>query len=385
MVLVCRRIRGKAWGMKHSNPPPWLPGQGTTVVVVSDSPALQGEVGRVCAAAAVGLVTAETLEASAELWSGAAAILIGSDVRGALAGWRGPTIVVGAATDAEQMWRQASLLSADRVAVLPESAQWLANYLTRLREPALHSGVIGVMGGCGGAGASTLAALLAAGACARGQESLLIDGDEWGGGLDLAIGMQDLPGLRWRDLLNASGAINPEQLAASLPRAHGISLVSWQLGAVDVPAAGIGPAIAEVLKASSEAFETVVVDLSRSADGVSNLAGYCDAYVVLVPARARATVAARALIAALPSVPVGVVVRGPVGEGVDARMVADALGHPCLGVYPTLRRLRELPEPGRLGEMIRVRKLRSLIEGILGWADGDTAAPRRGMGEGGRN
>lgn len=338
-----------------------------------------------CAAAAVGLAVAETVEASVELWNGAAAILIGSDARGALAGWRGPTIVVGPATDAEQMWRQASLLSADRVAVLPESAQWLANYLTRLREPAVHSGVIGVLGGCGGAGASTLAALLAAGAAARGQESLLIDGDEWGGGLDLAIGMQDLPGLRWRDLLNASGAINPAQLAASLPRAHGISLLAWRIGAFDVPATGIGAAIAEVLKASSEAFETVVVDLSRSADGVSNLAGYCDSYIVVVPAKARATAAAGALMAALPSVPVGVVVRGPVGEGVDASMVADSLGHPCLGVYPTLRRLRDLPEPGRLGEMIRVRKLRFLIEGILGWADRENASPRRGAGEGGRN
>lgn len=385
MVLVRRRVQAKTQGMKQNNSPPWLPGQGTTVVVVSDSPALQGEVGRVCAAAAVGLAVAETVEASVELWNGAAAILIGSDARGALAGWRGPTIVVGPATDAEQMWRQASLLSADRVAVLPESAQWLANYLTRLHEPAVHSGVIGVLGGCGGAGASTLAALLAAGAAARGQESLLIDGDEWGGGLDLAIGMQDLPGLRWRDLLNASGAINPAQLAASLPRAHGISLLAWRIGAFDVPATGIGAAIAEVLKASSEAFETVVVDLSRSADGVSNLAGYCDSYVVVVPAKARATAAAGALMAALPSVPVGVVVRGPVGEGVDASMVADSLGHPCLGVYPTLRRLRDLPEPGRLGEMIRVRKLRFLIEGILGWADRENASPHRGAGEGGRN
>lgn len=353
---------------------PWLPERGTTVMVISCSPALQGEVGRVSAAAAVGLVIAETVEQSGGRWGGVAAILIGSDVAGGLPGWRGPTVVVGPAEDAGRMWLQASRLGADRVAVLPDSAQWLANYFTRLREPAAGAGVVGIVGGCGGAGASTLAALVAGHAAARGTRVLLVDGDPWGGGLDAAVAADDLPGLRWPDLLHASGAINPEQLAASLPQLAGMSLLSWP--AADVGGTGDDMAAAaagEVMQAAREAYGLVVVDVGRSAESVVGLGVHCDGFVLLVPGRLRAAAAAGRVLQALPAAPVGLVVRGPLHDGVDPHLVADAVGVPRLGFFPQLKGMQDALDAGRLQDMARRRKVRRLAEGILGWLEGESA------------
>ena len=88
--------------------------------------------------------------------------------------------------------------------------------------------MVGIVGGCGGAGASTLAMLVAAGAVKRGVRTLLVDGDPWGGGLCSALSADEVPGMHWPELLQASGAINPEQLAASLPYFAGLAVLSWE-------------------------------------------------------------------------------------------------------------------------------------------------------------
>ncbi|MCC9068033.1 septum site-determining protein Ssd [Arthrobacter cryoconiti] len=351
---------------------PWLPASATAVLVITGSLALQSEVGRVAGAAAVELVIAETVEQSGGRWDGIAAILIGSDRSGTLPGWRGPTVVVGPPEDTAQMWRQATRLGADRVAVLPDSAQWLANYLTRLREPDVGGRVVGVIGGCGGAGATTLAALLAAASAARGTRSLLVDGDAWGGGLDSAVAGGDAPGLRWPDLFNASGAINPEQLAAALPKMGEMSLLSWAPTNVEASASRRDAAAAtrEVIRAARDAFGLVVVDLGRSSDSVANLGVHCDGFLLVVPGRLPAAVAAANVRSALPLAPVGLVVRGPLVEGVDAELVAAAVGVACVGVFPQLRKVGDMLEEGQLYEVAVGRKMRRMIDSVLAWMSG---------------
>lgn len=340
-------------------------------MAISASPALQGEVGRVSAAAGVGLVIAGTVEQSGGMWDGVAAVLLGSDVTGGLPGWHGPTVVVGPVEDSAGMWLQASRLGADRVAVLPDAAQWLANYLTRLRDPAFGAGILGVVGGCGGAGASTMAALLAAGATARGTTALLVDGDRWGGGLDVAVAGQEVPGLRWPDLLNASGAINPEQLAASLPRIAGLSVLSWGAeGGQPLGDSRSMAAASEVMRASRDAYGLVMVDVGRSPEAVAQLGAHCDGFLVVVPGRLRAAAAARQMVQALPAAPVGVVVRGPLRDGVDADLVAAAVGMPCVGVMPPMRKVGEMLEAGGVLDAARGRRMRKLVDGVLAWMAG---------------
>lgn len=87
-----------------------------------------------------------------------------------------------------------------------------------------------VVGACGGAGASTLATLLAMRAASRpggrGGPVALVDLAGAGGGLDVLLGVEEVPGARWGDLEAVRGSVRPEDLAGVLPRGHGIELLS---------------------------------------------------------------------------------------------------------------------------------------------------------------
>ena len=354
------------------------------MLLLSCGSELQGAVGRVCAAAAVELIIVETVERVAGRWDEVAAVLLDASLApteaGRLGGWKGPTVIVGFVQNGGQAWQRAEQQRADGVAILPDSAPWLANYLGRLRNSVPGGAVVGVMGSGGGVGASTLAVLLASEAAARGTRTLLVDGDEWGGGLSTAFSAQHLPGVRWPDLLRTSGAINPEQLAASLPQLGGVALLSWP-GAVqpDAPPQ-TSAAVGEVVRAARAAYGLVVVDVARNPASLAALAPHCQGLAIVVSARARAAAATLALIPQLPSVPLTAVVRGPLGEGLDAAMVAGAVGLPLSGQFPHARRVAEACEAQRFGELLRHRRLRTLLSALLSWLAGDAS----GAGQGGR-
>lgn len=376
------------------------------MLLLSAAVELQGAVGRVCAAAAIELIVGEALEQVAGRWDDVAAVLLDSavladaSVDAGLAGWRGPTAVVGFASDTAQMWRQAERLGADKVAILPDCAPWLANYLSCLRNPASGAGVVGIVGGCGGAGASTLAVLVAAEAAGRGTRTLLVDGDPWGGGLCTALSGQDTPGLRWPELLRASGAINPEQLASALPQLAGLSLLSWETGQIQEPAPAMSfaatatventltaapsqprTAAGEVMRAARGAYGLVVVDLGRNPDSFTTLALHCNGVVMVIPAQMRAAAAALNLLDLLPPMPVAAVVRGPIREGLDAMMVASAVGLPLVGRLPQLRGVTEALESQRLPELLRRRPVRTLVANVLEWMAGDVPERNRSWGK----
>lgn len=391
---------------------PWLPRRDTTVLLLTAAPELQGEVGRISAAAAVELLIGQSLEQMTVQWDDVAAVLVDSAVDVGLAGWRGPTAVVGFAQDAAQMWRQAARLGADRVAILPDSAQWLADYLACLGSPSPGAGVVGIVGGCGGAGASTVSVLVAAEAAARGTRTLLVDGDRWGGGLSAGMPAQDHPGLRWPELLGVSGSINPEQLAAALPHVGTLSFLSWDSrGRLDMETATAakaaasgsritaahqprmpstaGPqeppqgqsAVTEVMRAAKGAFGLVLVDVGRTPEAFRTFGVHCSGLLVVVPARARAVAAALAMLEALPPMPVAVVVRGPVAEGLDAAMVADGMGLPLVGEFPRLRGAAAGLDPQRLPELLRRRRVRMLAASALEWMAGDMPLAGRPRGK----
>ncbi|MGI8762274.1 MAG: pilus assembly protein FlpE [Jatrophihabitantaceae bacterium] len=190
--------------------------------------------------------------------------------------------------------------------------------------------VIGVLGGSGGVGASSFAAVLAAVA----TRSVLVDLDPVGGGVDVALGIEDVPGARWSGLRLDGGRLDPVLLAEGLPR--------W--GRVPVLAADVAPpapaAIEQVLDAAAE-LGTAVLDLPRApCASREGAARRCTLVVAVVAARVRDLAAARAVLASLPpGVPVGAVVR----RGAFAPDESAALaGAPLLGVLPALTRAREL-------------------------------------------
>ncbi|MBI9115972.1 septum site-determining protein Ssd [Sanguibacter suaedae] len=218
-------------------------------------------------------------------------------------------------------------------------------------EGAARSGPhLGVVGACGGAGASVLAAALARVAARADDRALLVDGDARGGGLDVLLGIEDDPGLRWPDLHAARGEVSAEDVVPLLPAWHGVRVLSadrtrpWAL-TPDVPT--------DVLRALQRTGDVVVHDL-RAPD-LAAWADRCTAVVVVARCDLTSVAGAVALRDALGATPAGLVVRGPAPGRLGAHDVADATGLPLWG---EVRRDRALPGAVERGEGPPVRARR---------------------------
>jgi secretion/DNA translocation related CpaE-like protein len=303
-------------------------------------------------------VVADAVEA-ARYWDSSAAVLVGSDVRELPPRRRAPAVLVGLNGEGDSLWHLAAALGAERVAVLPDAAAWLAEYLSRSRSPQAGGLVLGVTGGCGGAGATTAAIWIAQAAAGMGVRVLLVDGDPWGGGLELALAAEELPGLRWPDLSEASGSIDPGQLADSLPLTGGFSSLSWP-GSRDRAAPVDAAATGGVLDAARRGYELVVVDIGRGAEPLHAFAWDCDRLLVVLPAQLKAAVATARLLQELPPVEAALLVRGKTGAALDSALIADAVGLPVHGRVPDLRGVTGASESGRLLELGKRRSVRPL-------------------------
>lgn len=188
--------------------------------------------------------------------------------------------------------------------------------------------MIGVLGGSGGVGASTFAAVLTSVA----GPATLIDLDPVGGGIDVLLGIDGLPGARWSGLQTDGGRLDPEVLAAGLPRWHATAVL-----AADVAPAA--EAVAEVVTAAAGC-GSVVLDLPRAPAPLRDAGLACCDLVVLVAAATdvRSLAAARAVVRSLPDLPVGLVLRR---GGIGVAEAVDLLGLPLLGVLPPVDRPAE--------------------------------------------
>jgi hypothetical protein len=179
--------------------------------------------------------------------------------------------------------------------------------------------VLGVLGGHGGVGASSFAAVLAwvAG-------GVLVDLDPVGGGLDVLLGIETVPGARWSGVQVDGGRLDPAAVRSGLP----------QWGTVPVLAVDRAPppgAVGEVVRAGA-ASGCVVLDLARG-PGALRSAGVaeCDLVVLVAGARVRQVAAAHAVLASLGDVPTGLVLRR--GE-VPVRDATELIAAPLLSVLP---------------------------------------------------
>lgn len=348
----------------------WLPdAAGAEVLLVTGYDFLKGEVERIVAAAGGQLRVVADVADAARYWDAAAAVLVGSDVRELPPRRRAPAVLVGLNGEGDSLWHLAAALGAERVAVLPDAAAWLAEYLSRSRSPEAGGLVLGITGGCGGAGATTAAVWIAQAAAGLGVRALLVDGDPWGGGLELALAAEETPGLRWPDLSDASGSIDPEQLADSLPVAGGFSFLSWP-GSRDRQAPMDAATAGGVLDAARRGYELVVVDIGRGAEPVRTFAWDCDRILVVVPAQLKAAVATARLLHELPPVETALLVRGKAGAALDGGLIADAVGLPVQGRVPELRGVTAAGENGRLLDVGKRRSVRHFAATILDLLDG---------------
>ncbi|WP_104180670.1 septum site-determining protein Ssd [Arthrobacter sp. B0490] len=346
----------------------WIPtARGRPVVLVGGSQYVQDQVARACAATGVSPAFVAGLPEGVAL--DPAVLLLGSEQ--ATEGWAGhqELVVVGSADDDARVWAAAANLASSRVVILPQGAGWLAEHLGRRLNPVAAGSVVGFLGTAGGCGVSTFAFWCARDLARGGRPTLLVDGHPLGGGLDLALGLEEHPGVRWHDLQELRGTLNAEQLRSALPTDGNLSVLSHSAGPPS-GSAGMGSGAA-VLDAARGAFEVTLVDLDGRSPARS-LASACDHLVLLVPSRPRSVAALEGLLPVYGSVPVTVVLRGPVLDGLDPWHVAELAGRP--GPLPYLPLVRGAPAAEAAGRMLGFalpRKVRKLVGSVCAGLEPD--------------
>jgi secretion/DNA translocation related CpaE-like protein len=237
------------------------------------------------------------------------------------------------------------------------------------RDDGRRGTVVAVMGARGGAGASLFAAALALTA----SDALLIDADPWSGGIDLAMGSEAAPGLRWPDLVLQGGRLSYPALREALPRHHGITVLSsGRQGGGDI---GAGP-LAAVIDAGCRGGATVVCDLPRRATAaVETALDAADLVVLMTPADVRSCAAAATIGPWVSDTNpnVGVVVRGPAPGGLRSAEVARIVGLPLLAAMRPQPRVADALERGGL-RLRRRSPLAAAARRVLGVLEQHPAA-----------
>ena len=251
---------------------------------------------------------------------------------------RRPGVLVVLTREPEaEVWSAAVEVGAERVVVLPRDETWLVERVaSAVRGPGRPGWVAAGGSCCGGAGASTVATALALAAAPEASCGvLLVDGDGWGGGLDLLLGAERSPGVRWPELAGVRGRVSGPALVAALPEAHGIPVLA---ASREAPGEVAPDALAAVVAAGRDSGSGVVVDLPARDREAAAVLDTADLAVLLVPARLRAAAAARALVGGPDGPPrpwaAARVVTRPVPGGLSRAEVADVVGRPVLAELP---------------------------------------------------
>lgn len=354
---------------------------GSGVLAMLTDPGLRDELDRVAAAVGVRVVhLGGRHPVSRKTWSAAAAVVLdhaAADRCGRLALPRRTHVSVLTGTEAATAtWAAAITVGAQHVLRMPEQEGELVRELAEAAESARDDGICGavvaVIGGRGGAGASLFAVALAQAAA----DALLVDLDPWAGGIDLLVGGETAPGLRWPDLALQGGRLNWSAVRAALPRPRGISVLSGTRRGYELDA---GPVDA-VIDAGRRGGVTVVCDLPRRlTDATQAALDAADLVVLVSPCDVRACAAAATMAPVLTAINpnLGLVVRGPSPGGLRAAEVADVAGVPLLASMRAQPRLAEQLEHGGL-RLRRRSVLASAARRVLG------VLPRAGSGRHGR-
>jgi secretion/DNA translocation related CpaE-like protein len=329
----------------------------------------------VVAAAGVPAQACPPGELTAQTWSAASLVLLDTQAAAAVPAQlpRRAGVVLLADADDATAWRLAVDVGAEHVAVLPDAEDWLVRRCVTAAGPVAAGLVLGVVGGCGGAGASVFAAVLGDQARQLGVAAALVDLDPTGGGLDLLLGAEAEPGVRWQDLAAATGRLPAATLMGALPAVDGLPVLAFGRRAPGLPE----PATAhDVLTTITGASVCTVLDLPRALLAAPGAAGLehgwgglvklvvagCDAVVLIVPADVRAAAAAAGIADTLRTgcADVRLVVRGPSPSWIDGVDVAATVGLPLWAEVPAESELDRTLDAGD----VPGRHRRSVLGGL---------------------
>lgn len=324
------------------------------VLVVTGASAVAETVSRVAAATGIAV---EVRGDPPPRWDWRAAALVVVDVAelpaltGAGLPRRTGVIAVHTGDPSARELRGCLALGVERTVPATEIDAVLVEVFGSLRRTVSGGRVLAVIGACGGAGASVLSAALATTAVREGLPTVLLDVDSWGAGLDVVMGMEHVPGVRWPDLTAATGRLPPEALHRALPvaaRAAGrVPVLTFDREQPDPVDPGVLDVVLGSLRAGGD---TVVVDVpSTPCPAGDRAVELADLTVLIAPADVRSCFAAGRRTRHLLQLTgqLGLVVRGPSPGGLAADDLADTLGLPLLGRLRAQPRLDHDLEQGR--------------------------------------
>lgn len=307
-------------------------------LLITEDPALIDDIVRLAAANGVDVHVVADAETARGRWTAAPLVLVGADLAPAVAATRPirrPDVLLVTRAPATDEWQIAVGIGAEHVAVLPEAERWLIDRLADSAEGHSRQGLVLAVAGAGaGSGASTFAVTVALAGAAAGLRVLLVDADASSGGLDLLLGIEDEPGMRWPDLAEARGRISPADLLAALPAGDGVSVLASGRRGTGIPVAT--EVVASILDAGERGFDLVVVDVGRVADPVAQAVVARARQTMLVTGNHVLPVASAARLARrleVMSAGVGVVIRLD-GNGVSDESIRSVLQLPVLGRLP---------------------------------------------------
>lgn len=323
---------------------------GIVARIVTGDQALREDLLRLCAAAAV---SAEVVGDPAEAGhlGRPDLVLLGSDAVSSA-----PAVdqtshtrvaVVARRPVTEAVWRSVVAVRAEALFVIPEQEQDLVERLSDLVDGTASAAVtIGVLGAHGGAGTSTFAAGLGLTAAADGRRALLIDADPHSGGIELVVGSEDAPGLRWREIAATHGRVGAAALREALPQVDGLAVLSFDREPAAVPE----PSTARnMLAAGRRGSDLVVLDLGRRLEEPwTGLARSCDRVLLVAAGEVRAAAAARQAVMAWPGPgsDVRLVVRDRPPSDLSAEEMAECVGLPLVARLPTKRAIARAVDEG---------------------------------------
>ncbi|WP_324609257.1 septum site-determining protein Ssd [Nocardia jinanensis] len=266
-------------------------------------------------------------------------------------------------------WQAAAVIGAERVIALPGAAVELIEKFAEYGQQHTDGGVVIALAGAGaGAGASVLAAATALRSATAGfrPHTVLVDGAPHGGGLDLLLGIEATPGLRWPDLVVDDGRVAAAELHNALPVAGaGLSVLSCGRGGGRTGPIGAAAAHA-VIEAARGAGDLVVCDISSErGPHTDRILDAADLVVLVVPAQLRAVAAAGAVAEwiAQRNPNRGLVVRGPAPGNLRGRDIAAVLELPLLAAVRAQPGLAARLE--RRGLRLRRGPLRDACDAVL--------------------
>ncbi|GIJ66480.1 septum site-determining protein Ssd [Virgisporangium ochraceum] len=322
-------------------------------LLLTDDPHLLDEVLGLAGRAGADVEVAPDPAAARSRYGPAPLVLVGADLAEACVRARLPrrpgVIIVGfRSDDSDPPWQLAERLGAEHIALLPSGAPWLSDRLSGLVGGGSAGATVAVLGARGGAGATVLACGLAVTAVRLGLRALMVDGDPFGGGLDLVFGWEGVEGLRWSGLAHTAGAVGVPALERALPGEGALAVLSCDR--TDGPAVPLDAMLA-ALEAGRRGWDLTVVDLPRRFDDASLAAlAAADHALLVVPAELRAcAAAARVATEALRHVgSMSLVVRRPAPGNLSPKDISRALGLPLAGTLrsePAIARGLERGQP----------------------------------------